>query len=420
MPHSIGFSSIALIVGLAHARNDTVVNGWVPEPSGRGTWSILWSSLVTVFICTWSVLHLPVRKEGRWRSFLRKFTWMLGAVLAPEFILTCSLEDFIRARNYLRVLVQYGGSEWTMAHAHFAMDDGFKISYTDGRSDVCSLKDIIGFMEKGEISHPPISREELLSRSDSNWLLKLIALLQILWFALQCLLRVIQHMQVTPLELLVIAFVFCSMFTYIFSWSKPQNVEYTISIPRIASPSYDTTTILAESQAESQSHQENDQPFSGPKIVQTLSFRKSDARRSSPGTNGFECESSQSSLISRWFFDEDAFLGMVLVTMLLMILFGAIHFSAWNSPFPSPAEQLSWRVCALITTSIPALLGGISACLYYFDGFPFAEPLHVTIVATYAAARLTLIVLAFTALRAQPSDVYQTVNLTQYLPNFAA
>lgn len=47
-------------VGLAQARNETIVHGWQPEPSGRGTWSIVWSCLTTVLLCTWSALHLPV------------------------------------------------------------------------------------------------------------------------------------------------------------------------------------------------------------------------------------------------------------------------------------------------------------------------------------------------------------------------
>ena len=51
---------IAAWAGLAQARNETIVHGWQPEPSGRGTWSIVWSCLTTVLLCTWSALHLPV------------------------------------------------------------------------------------------------------------------------------------------------------------------------------------------------------------------------------------------------------------------------------------------------------------------------------------------------------------------------
>ena len=381
MPHFIGFSSIALFVAFAQARNDTLVTGWVPEPNGRGTWSILWSSLATIFICTWSVLHLSVRKQGRWRSFLRKSKYMLVVVLAPESILTLSFEDFYHARQYLSAFVRYGGSEWTMVHAQFALDDGFEVSSTDGEIKPCTADEIIKLMGKGKISRPSISEEELQSRSDSNGLLKLIALLQILWFALQTLFRAIQHIQITPLELLVIAFVFCSMLTYILYWSKPQNVEYPILLPQRVQTSHDTTAALTPSQTTIE-------------LPADLAFK-----------------------------------AVMIMIAFSMTLFGAIHCLAWNSSFPSRAEQLTWRICALITTSIPAFIGAVSMCLSSNDVEDFFDKIDhgygrklgsSCILGLYAVPRLALIVLAFTTLRAQPSDTYQTINWTRYLPNFAA
>ena len=363
--------SITLFVGLAHATNDTVVKGWVPEPNGRGTWSILWSCLVTIFICTWSVLHLYVQKQGRWRSFLRKCKWMLFAVLAPELILVWSVSHFLDARIYHPALVRYGGSEWTLTHIQFALSDGFETSNTDGTTKAVHPRKLIELVAKGEISRPPISEEELQSRSNSNWLVKFIAMLQVIWFALQTLFRVIQHLQVTPLELVVIAFVFCSIFTYILFWSKPQNVEYPISIPL-------------------------------------------KAIRSSPRSVEVPAELKHRTVY--------------IIATVLMTFFGAIHCAAWHSPFPSRAEELSWRICATITTSMPVLASGALICFNDDDMDKYMSKNANTVLngfaiifitVLYAVPRLILIVLAFTALRMQPSDAYQTVNWTQYLPNFA-
>ena len=52
-----------LTAAVVDARNDTIVHGWVSEPQGRGTTSIVYSCLGTVLICTWSVLHLDVPKR---------------------------------------------------------------------------------------------------------------------------------------------------------------------------------------------------------------------------------------------------------------------------------------------------------------------------------------------------------------------
>ena len=397
MPQSLKALSIALFVVSAQARNDTVVKGWVPEPNGRGTWSIVWSSLATIFICTWSVLHLTVKKQGRWRSFLRKCRYMCVAVLMPEVILSMSVGHFLDARRRIPALVRYGGSEWTMTHAQFALDFGFETSSAGGP---LYLQEIIELIAKGEISQPPISEEELQSRGDSNWLVKIIALLQIFWFALQTLFRTIQHLQVTPLEVLVIAFVFCSIFTYMFYWSKPQNVEYTVLIPQEVQTSDYTTIALTQSHEGVQGQQE------ASKLTTRTTSRLP---------------------------EEYSVRAACIACLVLMTLFGAIHCLAWNSPFPSPAEQLSWRICAILTTSLPALVGGTLLCLpsddvekFIYDEGEMSDVViftgrSVTVLAIvlYGAPRLILIVLAFTALRVQPSDAYQTVSWTQYLPNFA-
>ena len=429
MSQSIKVLSIALFVGVTQAKNDTIVQGWVAEPNGRGTWSIVWSSLVTVFLCTWSVLHLSVRKQGRWRSLLLKFQWTLVAVLVPEAILTMSVEDFLRARKSLPYFTRYGSSEWTMTHVQFDLNDGFEILNTDGTSNVTGLYEIIELLAKGEISsQPPISEEELQSRSNSNWLVKLIALLQIIWFALEILFRFIQHIQVTPLELMVIAFIFCSMLTYIFYWNTPQNVEYTVSIQREATSSRDTTEALSDSQEAVQDQQEGNKLISMPKTVQNSASREIDVRQPSHGIDGNEYDSIRSNHQSVELPEKDKDKVSWIINAILMTLFGAIHCLAWNSPFPSQAEKLSWRICALITTSLPALLCGLLGFVssdqfeeFFESNFDVVKKIYVfTPVVLYATARIILIVLAFTALRAQPSDAYQTVTWTQYLPNFAA
>ena len=110
----------------AEGRNDTVVHGWVDEPDGRGTWSILWSCLATIFICTWSVLHLDVpTKHGVWYSFHRKVRWVLLVLLAPELMVCIAFDKFFTARFLLKGLLKYAGSEWIITHTHFICVEGF-------------------------------------------------------------------------------------------------------------------------------------------------------------------------------------------------------------------------------------------------------------------------------------------------------
>lgn len=78
--------------------------------------------------------------------------------------------------------------------------------------------------------NPPISEEELKGLGKSDGFVKLIALTQIIWSVVQALFRAIHHYHTTAIEVMTVAFVFCSIFTYGFCWQVPQNVEYPVFI----------------------------------------------------------------------------------------------------------------------------------------------------------------------------------------------
>lgn len=78
--------------------NDTIANnlvGWVAGPTERGTLNLVWSCMLTVFACTWTVLHLnvPSRYDGPWERTFRKVKWMFINLLFPEFILSKAVCD---------------------------------------------------------------------------------------------------------------------------------------------------------------------------------------------------------------------------------------------------------------------------------------------------------------------------------------
>ena len=60
---------------------------WQPEPGVRGTWSILWSCLITLGLCAWSTLHLNVPEFGKAnQQFWVKTRWLLCIIFAPEVV----------------------------------------------------------------------------------------------------------------------------------------------------------------------------------------------------------------------------------------------------------------------------------------------------------------------------------------------
>lgn len=78
--------------------------GWVAGPDTRGTSTLVWSCVITIFTCTWAVLHLnvPHLKDTPRHVLTRKIKWMVINVLFPELILSKAVCDLRLALDELR------------------------------------------------------------------------------------------------------------------------------------------------------------------------------------------------------------------------------------------------------------------------------------------------------------------------------
>lgn len=374
------------------ARNETLEHAWVREPSGRGTWSILWSCLATIFICTWTVLHLNVPKPGHGRAYLqfRKIAWMLIALIAPEIVLFTSAEHLSDSRAMTRAWREKGDRGWTLTHAQFARAKGFYTSTSEGQIAVCHPNELTEHIIAGRIGGPPISENELKSRGASDSLIKLVAILQIICFALQTLFRAIGHDDITAIEIMTVAFVVCSIFTYGFFWHQPQNVEYPVILHiRDVAAVADDENGLEENPG--------------------LSTMEEERSELSPALH-------QPRRMRSRFYD---LIGEDVPDALLCTFavgFGAMHCLAWNSPFPSPKERLLWRICSVASTALPVPI--IIALKYTTNSSWFTLVCSVFGPPLYISARIFIIYLAFMSLRVLPASAYQTVTWTNYIPHF--
>ena len=385
---------IAVWVTNVQARNETLIHGWRAEPQGRGTWSILWSCLATIFICTWSALHLSVsERHGRWNLFFRKLGAMLVATAAPEFMLYNSAVNFFEARDLLKTLRNRGNREWTLTHLQFACANGFRTRTPDGDLTKCSAEQLWSFIENKSIDGPPLSEDELQARGRSDLVVKLVAVLQIIWFVVQTLVRAIQHYQIAALEIMTVAFVFCSVFIYAFTLYQPQDVVYPVILePKLITPPPDQSETLTKSKSATT----NDDPS-----VCTPDL-------------------AHSSLPSKYVPGLAADTVPFILFGLFACGFGALHCLAWNSPFPTAQERLAWRICSATTTALPALVALFVVILIPLDQESLLSITLWSICVVYIIGRAALIVLAFMSLRALPADTFQTVDWNNYFPHFAA
>ena len=73
---------------------------WHEEPNFRGTYSILASCLSTLFVSTWSALHLDIRASDQsgFMRFFDKLGWLVLGLLAPEYLLLLAFNQYLAAR----------------------------------------------------------------------------------------------------------------------------------------------------------------------------------------------------------------------------------------------------------------------------------------------------------------------------------
>ncbi|CZR63518.1 uncharacterized protein PAC_13415 [Phialocephala subalpina] len=169
------------LVLVANAQNTTAAIpsvpelkvGWQAGPTERGTLTLVYSCLITVFACTWTVLHLnvPGLYDGPWTKALRKAKWMAITVLFPEFILSKAICDLRLALNDLRefdmeLKKKYDDLKWTVSSDPGDVEHtwSWKVNYGPRPS---LLYRILG------LPQPPVARkrkaaEETVEPEDNN------------------------------------------------------------------------------------------------------------------------------------------------------------------------------------------------------------------------------------------------------------
>ena len=74
--------------------------GYVGDPNGRGTASLVISCLLTLVLCVWSALHLNVPSQGQTplQSIFVNARWIVAGVYAPELVVFTAWRQWSSAR----------------------------------------------------------------------------------------------------------------------------------------------------------------------------------------------------------------------------------------------------------------------------------------------------------------------------------
>ena len=220
--------------GGAAAVSGTQMVGYVNDPNGRGTSSLVISCVLTLVLCVWSALHLNVPPVGRTRqqTFWTNVIWITAGIYCPELVVFTAWRQWSSAKILSRLVHTKSQSSdglkeyprrwpWTMTHSFFASTGGFTF---DCVPYIWSAQNPTGFLPEGTPPRltitargmaflatcgqvPDVPKGDIDDKSKADALAKTLVLIQAAWMLLQVIGRLIEHLPVTLLEVNTVAHV---------------------------------------------------------------------------------------------------------------------------------------------------------------------------------------------------------------------
>ncbi|KAJ6573013.1 hypothetical protein DFH09DRAFT_1459299 [Mycena vulgaris] len=361
----------------------------------RRLFDIIWGCITTIFACTWVSVHpnVPPPDQSSLAHLWRRLRMMFIAVIAPELIVGFTARQLLVAWRFSKKF------KVTLAHGFFFSMGGFVSKGGHPITTMEQLEDpVLGEQYQKEIC--AVKADFIMGQGKGGALSKGIALMQGFWFIAQCLARLHQHLPVTELEVATLAFAVVNIFIYSIWWKKPLGVEQPIRIgPVEEAPELGSTS-------------------------QHLGWWN----RFWGALTGDYFELDYDPMVSNsvpsfWSMEDTRHDGTrrdFAVECVVGSIFGAIHCAAWNADFSSTAEMWMWRECSLLVTAIPMPIAALSILDVTTENAVIDTIYGTTFIAripSYIIARLFLIVLPFTALRALPLGNFTDVNWSVYIPH---
>lgn len=146
---------------------NSTLKGWVANPNTQGTFDIIQSSVLTIFFCTWTCLHLnvPAVNEGALVPILRKFRWMVLTILAPEFVTVLAAGQRADAKRVRDELHELGYSQWTLRQSFYANMGGFILCPRDSTPFPIHGFHLVYLVEKDYMTLPSMTSDEIADKS---------------------------------------------------------------------------------------------------------------------------------------------------------------------------------------------------------------------------------------------------------------
>ncbi|UKZ47944.1 hypothetical protein TrVGV298_002180 [Trichoderma virens] len=254
------------------------------------------------------------------KSFMRRQNRWLGGCEIPWEPYKAHFEH---AENAIRLLPK-DSLEWKTQN----------IAALSGSVWTLDSKQLAIARSEGVISKlPNIQLADIEDKNKSDPLVKLLAMMQVVWIVVQLCARVYYGLPFAPLELTTVAFSVTAIILYSSEWEKPKDVNTPVYVPAAEHCVTEEAFIKI---AEAAPFPYMQFPYLQCKhyYMPSVSFHETDGKVSHIDAKSF------------------------LVALATVVSFGGIHLFAWNFHFPTPVEGLLWKISAIITIACPTLYVG--------------------------------------------------------------
>lgn len=199
--------------------------------------------------------------------------------------------------------------------------------------------------------HLVLGKDEIQDKSKADWLLKSLAVLQVVWIIINVIFRFTTGLAVSQIEIATVAFAIMAVLIYLANWWKPKDISQP-------------TVLHFYGYGKRPGHLRD----------RKQSFTK---RILSPSWTIDRAESGVSHNINRAANDVLWLEGEIPLLFYLMagssFGFGALHCLAWNFEFPTWVELICWRIASLASAILPVVALAISCILGHLVASKFSQ-----------------------------------------------
>jgi hypothetical protein len=164
----------------------------------------------------------------------RKVKWMIFTLCFPELIAYIALAECSLAKQSGDSIKRLNSSPraqpWTLTHSFFANMGGYVFDSSELEPIPLNGQMLELLVQEGVIELPDTTKEDINDRSKIDVFARSFAVIQSIWVITQAIARWLEHLPISPLEVITVFYVLISICIIGLEWYKPKDIHSPIHL----------------------------------------------------------------------------------------------------------------------------------------------------------------------------------------------